>query len=68
MPLARLLTVATLVLGLTTAVTAQEVTFPAPDFGRYHALVIGINDYEHLPKLVTAVADAEAVAAARSPS
>ncbi len=31
-------------------------------FGRYHALVIGINDYAHLPKLKTAVKDAEAVA------
>ena len=32
------------------------------DFGRYHALVIGINDYENLPRLETAVADATAVA------
>ena len=32
------------------------------DFGRYHALVIGINDYRHLPKLRTAVNDATAVA------
>ena len=31
------------------------------DFGRYHALVIGINDYEHLPRLETAVNDASAV-------
>ena len=29
--------------------------------GRYHALVIGNNDYLKLPKLQTAVADAEAV-------
>ena len=28
------------------------------DFGRYHALVIGINDYVHLGNLTTAVADA----------
>jgi len=34
------------------------------DFGRYHALVIGNDDYRHLPRLRTAVADAEAVAAA----
>jgi TPR repeat protein len=38
---------------------------PAPgqtvDFGRYHALVIGNNDYAHLPKLKNAVADAQAV-------
>ncbi len=32
------------------------------EFGRYHALVIGNNDYQNLPKLETAVADAEAVA------
>jgi hypothetical protein len=34
---------------------------PAIDFGNYHALVIGINDYSHIPKLQTAIADAEAV-------
>ena len=32
------------------------------DFGRYHALVIGIEDYKHLPKLQTAVNDAVTVA------
>ena len=32
-------------------------------FGNYHALVIGNNDYKHLPKLKTAVGDANAVAA-----
>lgn len=32
------------------------------DFGRYHALVIGNDDYAHLPNLKTAVADARAVA------
>ena len=32
------------------------------DFGTYHALVIGNNDYEHLPDLEMAVRDAEAVA------
>jgi hypothetical protein len=31
-------------------------------FGRYYALVIGNNAYQHLPKLETAVNDAEAVA------
>ena len=34
------------------------------DFGRYHALVIGNNDYKHLPRLETAVSDAAAVAEA----
>ena len=32
------------------------------DFGNYHALVIGINNYKHLPKLQMAVNDAKAVA------
>ena len=32
------------------------------DFGNYHALVIGINDYMELPVLKTAVNDAKAVA------
>ena len=32
------------------------------DFGNYHALVIGNNDYQHLPDLKMAVSDAEAVA------
>ncbi len=31
-------------------------------FGNYHALIIGNNDYVHLPRLQTAVADAAAVA------
>lgn len=30
--------------------------------GRYHALVIGINDYTHIPPLKTAIRDATAVA------
>ncbi|NQU57770.1 MAG: caspase family protein [Rhodospirillales bacterium] len=32
------------------------------NFGNYHALVIGINDYKNLPVLKTAINDAEAVA------
>jgi hypothetical protein len=31
-------------------------------FGKYHALVIGSNDYKYLPKLKTAKSDAKAVA------
>ncbi len=31
------------------------------DSGSYHAIVIGINDYKHLPKLQTAVNDAQKV-------
>jgi uncharacterized caspase-like protein len=34
-----------------------------PHFGRYHALVIGNNDYLYLPKLQTAINDATIVAA-----
>jgi peptidoglycan hydrolase-like protein with peptidoglycan-binding domain len=54
------------------AAAAQEQT-PAPpaippelaalDYGRYHAIVIGNNTYKSLPRLKTAVGDAEAVAA-----
>jgi hypothetical protein len=36
---------------------------PNVEFGTYHALVIGIDDYDTLPRLKTAVADARAVAA-----
>ena len=32
------------------------------EFGNYHALVIGSNDYKHLPKLTTAETDAQSVA------
>lgn len=36
---------------------------PDVDFGRFHALVIGNNEYRMLPRLETAAGDAEAVAA-----
>ncbi len=42
--------------------SAQNVKPPEIEFGRYHALVIGNNDYRHLPKLNTAVGDSDAVA------
>jgi len=32
------------------------------DFGAYHALVVGNNDYQHLPKLHTAINDAHTIA------
>ncbi len=44
------------------AASAQDVKLPEIEFGRYHALVIGNNDYPHLRNLTTAVGDAEAVA------
>ena len=43
-------------------VTTGASRAPDFDFGRYHALVIGNNDYANLPKLETAVHDAESVA------
>jgi uncharacterized caspase-like protein len=46
------------------AVTEIEVTRQtlSLNFGSYHALVIGNNDYSGMPTLRTAVADAEAIA------
>jgi hypothetical protein len=43
--------------------TAKMVSLGEIDFGTYHALVIGSNDYRYLPKLKTAAGDAKAVAA-----
>ena len=54
------LVLVTLAVGATAS--AQDARLPGLDFGRYHALVIGNNDYEFLPQLTTAVGDAEAVA------
>ncbi|MDA0661375.1 MAG: hypothetical protein O3B08_00875 [Proteobacteria bacterium] len=42
-------------------VTRQR-DIPPVEFGRFHALVIGNNNYDTLPKLNTAVSDARAVA------
>ncbi|WP_418316232.1 caspase family protein [Piscinibacter sakaiensis] len=44
--------------------SASVATPPPPsiDFGNYHALIIGINSYKHLPTLDTAHNDAKAVA------
>lgn len=41
---------------------AAPPVVPVIDWGRYHALVIGINDYRELPKLHTAINDALRVA------
>lgn len=43
------------------AVPAVEV--PGIDFGRYHALVIGNDQYEYLRDLTTAVSDAQSISA-----
>jgi len=41
---------------------AELAKYADVDFGKYYALVIGINEYEHLPKLKTAKHDAETIA------
>ncbi len=61
--IARVLAALTIVAAASSPAAAPEVKVPGPDFGRFHARVIGNNDYQHLPKLTTAVADADAVAA-----
>ncbi len=60
--LGRIVAAVAIVAGITSAASAQDVKLPEIDFGRYHALVIGNNDYQHLRNLTTAVGDAEAVA------
>jgi hypothetical protein len=42
---------------------AEVLVAKAPDvkFGRFHALVIGNNEYRHMPKLESAVRDASAI-------
>jgi len=53
----------------TGATGMMTAAMPAPkmaasfDFGRYYALVVGNNDYRYLPKLNTALNDAQAMAA-----
>ncbi len=44
------------------ALEAKLAKYRDIEFGRYHALVIGIGNYKHLPRLKTAVNDAKAVA------
>lgn len=45
-----------------TSPSAPAALIPDIAYGRYYALVIGINDYKNLPKLNTAVRDAQTVA------
>ncbi len=49
-------------IAISATAAAQDMKLPEIEFGRYHALVIGNNDYEHLRNLTTAVGDADAVA------
>lgn len=37
----------------------NELAIPDVEFGSYHALLIGNNEYQHLPKLETAINDVE---------
>jgi hypothetical protein len=46
----------------TALATQADIVTSALDFGSYHALIVGNNDYRHLPKLRTAVNDAKAMA------
>ncbi len=59
--LRRIIGLALVTLAVVATASAQDVKLPEIEFGRYHALVIGNNDYQHLPKLNTAVGDAAKV-------
>ena len=61
--LGRVIAALSVVIGAFSTASAQDVKLPKIDFGRYHALIIGNNDYQHVRNLTTAVGDAEAVAA-----
>lgn len=54
--------VASLISDDTLPITAHAPKYDGLAFGRFHALVIGNNAYQHLPQLKTAVTDAQAVA------
>jgi len=44
------------------SIKSKPFIHPDLDFGHYHALVIGINNYKFFPKLRTAINDAQSVA------
>ncbi len=50
--LARVITAVAIIAGITSVASAQDVKLPEIDFGRYHALVIGNNEYQHVRNLV----------------
>ncbi len=60
--LGRIIGLVLVAVAVTATASAQDVKLPEIEFGRYHALVIGNNDYQHLRNLTTAVGDADAVA------
>jgi hypothetical protein len=47
---------------LASVIKSNLAPYSDVNFGKYHALVIGSNDYDYLPKLKTAKADAEEIA------
>ncbi len=52
--LGRVIAAVVFTLAVSAAAAALDVKLPEIDFRRYHALVIGNKDYEHLPKLSNA--------------
>ncbi len=48
--LGRVIAAVVFTLAVSAAASAQDVKLPEIEFGRYHALVIGNNDNEQLPK------------------
>ncbi len=60
--LGRVIAFVLVTLAIAATASAQDVKLPEIEFGRYHALVIGNDDYQHLRNLTTAVGDADAVA------
>ncbi len=48
--LRRVITAVVFTLAISATASAQDVKLPEIEFGRYHALVIGNNDNEQLPK------------------
>ena len=54
--------IAAVLFAVAVTATASAQDMKPPEFGRYHALVIGNNEYQHVRNLTTAVGDADAVA------
>ncbi len=48
--LGRIIVLVLVAMAISATASAQDVKLPEIEFGRYHALVIGNNDYEQLPK------------------
>ena len=63
--LGRVIAAVAIVIGAFSAASAQDVKPPEIEFGCYHALVIGNNDYQHLRKLSAAVSPSETLESLR---